>query len=332
MRLIRFKQYHFVPMDWKKIDFKKLWIFLPVIGLGLFVYIFINIGVDKIASAFVLIPLHIFILATLPAILRVLIYAYKWEYISKKQKIDLGFLFYIKITLVCMFYSLVTPGGLGWHIRIFYLQKKANITIEKCITNSLLDSVTGSFVGLSFAIIGSIVLFEYFPGILPIFLILMTLNIVGFSLFIKKRSGSKFFNILIKPIIPRKYRDKFDKSVNAFYEDIPRVRDLIVPLLVEVVIWIIIATEVYIIGLAFSIDSFISYPVFILVHTISIVAVGLIPITIGGLGIREGALVVLLLKFGVKQEVAFVISIAGLIVKLLIPAIIGMIISFRENR
>ena len=98
------------------------------------------------------------------------------------------------------------------------------------------------------------------------------------------------------------------------------------------VIWIIIASEVYIIGLAFSIDSFISYPVFILVHTISIVAIGIIPITIGGLGIREGALVFLLLAFGVKQEIAFVISIAGLIVKLLIPAIVGMIIAFRENK
>jgi uncharacterized membrane protein YbhN (UPF0104 family) len=62
------------------------------------------------------------------------------------------------------------------------------------------------------------------------------------------------------------------------------------------------------------------------------VAVGLIPITIGGLGVREGAFVVLLIKFGVTQEVAFVISIAGLIVKLLIPAIVGMIIAFRENR
>jgi hypothetical protein len=319
-------------MDWKRIDFKELWKFVPVIGLGLFIYIFIAIGVDKIANAFFMIPLHIYVLATLPVILRVLIYAYKWEYISKKQKIDLSFLFYIKITLVCMFYSLVTPGGLGWHIRIFYLQKKAKIPIEKCITNSLLDSVTGSFVGLSFAIIGSIVLFEYYPGILPIFLILMIINFVGFSLFIKKRTGSKFFNILIKPIIPRKYREKFDRSVNAFYEDIPKIRDLIVPLLIEVVIWIIIASEVYIIGLAFSIDSFISFPIFILVHTISIVAVGLIPITIGGLGIREGALVVLLLAFGIKQEVAFVISIAGLIVKLLIPAIVGMILAFRENR
>ena len=61
-------------------------------------------------------------------------------------------------------------------------------------------------------------------------------------------------------------------------------------------------------------------------------AIGLIPITIGGLGIREGALVVLLLAFGIKEEVAFVISIAGLIVKLLIPAIVGMIIAFKENR
>ena len=61
-------------------------------------------------------------------------------------------------------------------------------------------------------------------------------------------------------------------------------------------------------------------------------AIGLIPISIGGLGIREGSLVILLLAFGVKQEVAFVISIAGFFVKLVIPSIVGMIIAFRENR
>jgi uncharacterized protein (TIRG00374 family) len=319
-------------MDLKKVNFKKIWKFVPIIGLILFIYILISIGVDKIASTFILIPLHIYVLATLPMIIRVLIYGYKWQYISKKQKIDLSFLFCLKITLVCLFYSLVTPGGLGYHIRIFYLQKKAKIPIEKCITNSLIDSVTGSFIGFSFAIIGSVVLFNYFPGMLPIFVILLIINILGFSLFIRKKSGSKFFNILIKPLIPKKYRERFDKSINSFYEDIPRVRDLIVPLLIEVVNWIIIASEVYIIGLAFSIDSFISYPVFILVVTISIMVIGIIPITIGGLGIREGALVVLLLAFGVKQEVAFVISIAGLIVRLLIPAILGMIIAFKENR
>ena len=200
------------------------------------------------------------------------------------------------------------------------------------LTNSLLDAVTGSLIGLSFALIGSIILFDYFPGLLPIFILLQALNILGFALFIKKRRGSKFFTILVRPLIPKKYRERFDKSIEGFYEDIPRVRDLIIPLIIEIFIWIIIATEVYIIGMAFSIDSYISYPVFILVHSISIVAIGLIPISIGGLGIREGAFVILLLAFGVKQEIAFVVSLAGLIVKLVIPSIVGMIIAFRETR
>lgn len=319
-------------MDWKKIDFNKIWKFVPILGLIIFVYIIYSIGIEKIANTFVLIPIHIYVLAFLPTILRVFIYAYKWEYISKKQKINLDFIYYLKITLVCMFYSLITPGGLGWHIRIFYLRKKANLSIEKCTTNSLLDAVTGSLIGLSFALIGSIILFDYFPGLLPFFILLQALNILGFALFIKKRRGSKFFTILVRPLIPKKYRERFDKSIEGFYEDIPRVRDLIIPLIIEIFIWIIIASEVYIIGMAFSIDSYISYPVFILVHSISIVAIGLIPISIGGLGIREGAFVILLLAFGVKQEIAFVLSLAGLIVKLVIPSIVGMIIAFRENR
>ena len=192
MKLKRIKQYLIVPRDWKNTDFKKLSKFVPILGLFLFIYIIYSIGVEKIANTFVLIPIHIYVLASLPTILRVFIYGYKWEYISKKQKINIDFLFYLKITLVCMFYSLITPGGLGWHIRIFYLMKKAKLSIEKCTTNSLLDSVTGSLMGLSYAFIGSIVLFDNIPGLLPIFSILLILNILGFAMLLKKEEVVSF--------------------------------------------------------------------------------------------------------------------------------------------
>ena len=56
---------------------------------------------------------------------------------------------------------------------------------------------------------------------------------------------------------------------------------------------------------------------------------GIIPISIGGLGIREGTLVLLLSGFGVDPEVAFAISLVGYFLTNLIPGIMGWLISIK---
>jgi len=89
------------------------------------------------------------------------------------------------------------------------------------------------------------------------------------------------------------------------------------------------AIQVYIIAQAFLIN--ITFYEFILISIISVVISNILPISIGGLGIREGAFVFLLSKFGVQSEIAFVISISGFFVKILIPGLIGLIISFRKK-
>ena len=87
-------------MDWKKINFKKLTRFLPIIGVIIFVYMIYAIGAEKIANTFASIPLHIYVLAFIPSIVRVFLSALKSQYIAKKQKISLPFVEYTKIVLM----------------------------------------------------------------------------------------------------------------------------------------------------------------------------------------------------------------------------------------
>ena len=76
----------------------------------------------------------------------------------------------------------------------------------------------------------------------------------------------------------------------------------------------------------------IDYITFVLISIISVVATGILPISVGGLGVREGTFVVLMATIaGVSHEIAFVISLSGYLVKNLIPALIGMIISFKKE-
>ena len=313
----------------EKIKLKNIGKLFPIIGFIIFIYIITDIGIEKIGSAFSSIPLEYFLLALLLFIPRWLLSSYKWYFISKKQKMDFKLFFLSKIFLITLFLGSITPGAIGLHIRIYYLKTKSKASLEKCLTNSLIESGLSLITGLLIAFIGSIILIELYPElpiiILPFFIFYLSVFIV----LLEKRGGSKLFNILIRPFIPERYKTSIDKSVESLYQDIPKIKDMLIPFLIEIIVWIFAAIQVYIIAQAFLIN--ITFYEFILISIISVVISNILPISIGGLGIREGAFVFLLSKFGVQSEVAFVISISGFLVKILIPGLIGLIISFRKK-
>ena len=75
------------------INLKKLSKFIPIIGVILFVYIILNIGVEKIADTFLLISIHFYIIAAFIFILILILGSYKWKYLCDKQKIDLDIIY-----------------------------------------------------------------------------------------------------------------------------------------------------------------------------------------------------------------------------------------------
>jgi uncharacterized protein (TIRG00374 family) len=321
----------------RHINLKKLSKFIPIIGIVLLVYIIINIGVGKIANAFLLIPIHFFILAALPFILTLILGAYKAQYICKKQKMDLSRAYLIKLYLINCFYVTIIPGGIGSYIRIFYLKEKSKASIEKCLVNVFIDITTGFIIGFILALIGSIVLIQTFPekpeflSLILLILIFFIFYLTAFVVFMKKSGGKRLFKFFIRPLIPKNYKEKMDKSFESLYEDIPLYRDTIIPFLIEIVIWVIIALQVYIIATAFP-EFKIPFHEFLLIHTIAGVAIIILPISIGGLGVREGAFVYILYNFyGIPVDIAFVISLSGFIVKMLIPAMLGMALSFKKK-
>jgi uncharacterized membrane protein YbhN (UPF0104 family) len=184
-------------------------------------------------------------------------------------------------------------------------------------------------VGAFLALIGSVLLIEKNPGFFPVLLAFFLFMVITFVVFIQKKTGNKLFNFLVRPLIPSKYKQSFDDSIDSLYEDIPKIRDMAWPFLLELIIWIVAATQVYIIAQVFSIN--VPYIDFILISIISVVVTGILPISIGGLGIREGAFVILLSTYGVVPQIAFVISLAGFLVKHLIPGAVGLIISFFKS-
>lgn len=299
---------------------KKIIKIFPFIGVILFIYILVDIGVEKIANTFLLMPPIYFVLALSLLIPRFILHSYKWQYLCSKQKMAFPLLYLLKIFLISTFYAIITPAGIGLYSRAYFLKEKSKASWEKCISNSLIDTNLGFIIGVFLALIGSFILFDNFPGIFFILLSFFIFVFTAFIVLMKKERGDRFFRIFLRPFIPNRFREKIDKSVESLYEDLPRFRDLPIPILIETLTWIIAGSQVYILAQAFSID--IPYVTFVLIAIISTIAATL-PISIGGLGVREGTLVLLLSAYGVQPETAFAISLGGFIVKTLVPGIIG---------
>jgi uncharacterized protein (TIRG00374 family) len=273
--------------------------------------------------SFSAIPWYYYLIALVLFLPKLALSTIKWKYLCEKQNIQASTSSLLQLFLIGLFFGSVTPGGIGLHLRIYYLKQQSNVTFEKCLTNSIIDGTLNLLGGVFLAVVGSIILIARFPSFLPIILGFFILYLAAFLFFMEKRRGSSFFHFIIRPFIPEKHKHNLEEYLDLLYEDLPELSQTIIPFLYEIAIWIIAATQVYILAMAFDLP--ITYIDFILISTISVVISNMIPISIGGLGVREGVFVFCLASYLVPYEIAFVLSLAGFLVKSLIPSLIGLL-------
>ena len=300
----------------------KLLRILPIIGIILFLYLIYNIGIGNITQAFSSINKTLLILSLIIFIPRSLLQTYKWYMILKKQEIHLPFFFVYKTYFIGIFYGAVTPGWLGTFIRIPYIKNKAKISLGKSTSNIVIDSALDLIGIFILCTTGSILIYAYFPNLLPIIAGVFLIIIILILFFINRQRTDKFYQFFFKILIPQKYKKQIDKQLNEFYRDIPKIRQLTIPLILTLLSLILVYTQIYIIALALDINM--PYVYVILVYPL-VFLVELIPITISGLGTRETTLMGLfaILASNITETQIITMSIMGYFVTSLLPALVG---------
>ena len=147
---------------------------------------------------------------------------------------------------------------------------------------------------------------------------LMGIGVFGvYPLIIKILTRKDFKINWIKKIISK--QTDFDKITSATF---------LKSLLISFCVFLISITTSYLLLLSFNIIPFhIVFTVFPL-----ILLTNVLPVTIGNLGIREGATIYLLNDFKVSSEVAFNISILLFLLHSFIPALIGSMLIHRRTK
>lgn len=307
----------------KKNNWKK---FLPFIGLILFIYLLWRFDFQKIYQSILEIN-GWYLLFLLPLVIIVFyVQTLKWQLILRSQGINKDLMTLYKIQLVGVYYALLTPGKVGSVVKALYLKEAANKGLEECSSSVVIDKILETITLIFLGVIGSFFLIDRFPNLyLQLIFVLVIVTLLFYVFYSKKRTRvllKFFFNV----IIPEKFRSRLRQSFHLFYDMFPRKRQLILPTLLTIVNWLLIYCLSFVVALALGIK--INFLVFILLLPLAAMA-GLLPITILGLGTRETALIILFQPYGVLPGKLIAMSILGLALNYLLPALIGLVLSLK---
>ena len=302
---------------------------LPIIGIGVFIYIIYDIGIHNINESISKINVVFFIISFMIFFPRIIISTYKWKIISTEQGINIGLTSLLKFNIIGIFYGTVTPLWIGDYIRIPYLQEETGEPFGKCASTVIIDQAVELVALFILALGGGLIIIRRLPMVfLALFALFIIFMIAAIFLKDKKRSR-RFFLFIYRFFIPQKLKGLMEQEFHSFYSHIPPLKFLFFPLLLEIGSYILFFTQIFILTLSFPFN--IPYTKFILIYPIASL-ISLIPIAVSGLGTREGTLIHLFALYGIPSDKIVAISLGGYIVTLLLPSFIGGILSISMHK
>ncbi|MBE5959651.1 MAG: flippase-like domain-containing protein [Lachnospiraceae bacterium] len=271
---------------------KKLFLFIQItISVGLLVAILRKSDIDEIVKGVRYLDSGLYIVGIILSVVFVIINAIKWSVICKVDIKDS-----IQLTYISQFYATILPGQItGEAVKIVYAKKKG-IDISNSTASVLIDKVT-SFSAIFFLGLIGIVFDNKSAGILLVFAGLIVASVLMFVFY-------KRFSLYLKLIMGRK-KNKATKKINRFlcimdeYMDNSNV--LVVAILISIVCQVVGMMSHFLVLKAVGL----SIHFYSLMWIYAFLSIALfVPISIGGLGVREASYVGFLGLYGISREIA----------------------------
>jgi len=294
-------------------------------GIAIFIYILMGIDIQNLlATTFGIPPVYtiILILFVLPIML---VRGTRWKVITEGLDLTLSVLQATGALCLSHLANLVIPGSLGDLVRVPYMKQLGN-RVDRSIISILVDAVLGSIVPFTTGIFAITIILEI-NITLELFLLCIVWIIGGYCVY--RVIHATLWPRLMQARMRRLMRDGLrGKSFFTFPSILTSIgkASIALSLSLSVLLFGLYITQAYI--LAISLDMSIDW--LYLAVTLGLTSLlTAIPITIQGLGLREGVLLFMLtpLGFGPVRIISFSLT---LMLVNLIPAIAGFVIWSRN--
>lgn len=254
---------------------------------------------------------------------------YKQYVLLKARNISLSFWKLFSINMIGAFWGTFLPSSLSTDVvRGVYLVKSgADNAIS--LSSVVVDRFLGIFSLLVIALIGLL-----FSGDLiqdnniKSFIILLTAFLIIFLFVFQLKATSNFVDKLLKFIKFKSIGSKLIKLHRAFLEYKHYPKAIFYSFLLSILVQALRVADIYIIALAFGVEIGLM-SLFILVPIIMIVV--MVPISIGGIGVREGAFVGFFKLIKIEPSVSIVIAVTASLIATLVALSGGIFYIFYRS-
>jgi len=249
--------------------------------------------------------------------------AERWRILLKAQGVRLGVGTLSVTVLISFLYSNVLPTTIGGDVyRIYDSAKKGDMPAEKAASVVLVERFSGVVSGASYAVIA---LFLGFTAIgeqsviIPIVIFFTFSLVIGFLII--NPSILKLDRLVARISFLNKIRKRLKNIYNTLRSFKQAKLSLFLALILSFAMQFMIILEYYLAAKALDID--LGLVAFVFISPV-VAIITMLPISIGGLGLRENALVFILVAMGVANERAAVFSLLILVMFLALGILGGL--------
>ena len=258
--------------------------------------------------------------------------SFRWYLLVKERKLESSFSTILSFNFTGLFFSIFLPGRTGGDIaRAYYIAKSSDNRAE-AISTIIIWRMIGIIALTFIALIASFTSFFLLDDKSIIFVILAIILLIYSMLFLLSNrklmnSFSNKLSLLVKRVLKLNLESKIKTLYNALHDYTNKKKLLIINIILGIVVHSLIITSWYVISQSLDIDiSYIYF--FLLIPIISLL--NTIPISLNGVGVREGAAVLLFGNFGLELTQSLSMGLLFSVISLALGLIGGIFYIFKK--
>ena len=302
---------------------KSRWLFRSI-GLVVFILILFEVDLDKAWRLLKTVDPRFVLLSLVLQAIGLLISTLRWQFIMRQLELRLPFSRSFIYQLIGTAAALVTPGQLGEFIKVLYHHQEG-LPVPESLLSVFIDRALDLLLLLLFGIIALTVIFGVSPTLLVVILAVGGLMLVISLLFAQKSAEiPDWLAITLAQVSPKTYRKMMRNNTYRLAQHIGafKLRFLLTCMIFTILNYLLLLFRVYALVLALHIEM----PFWYFAMTVPLLRlVGLVPISVLGIGTRDLTAIYLFGQVGVPGEAALLISALGLIT-LQVQALSGVLV------
>jgi len=271
------------------------------------------------------------ILAFILSLLTLLVVSLRWVYLLRTINVNFSIFWAYLSYLIGGFYGVVMPGTIGSDtFRVMVCKSRTNNSMSRILSSVIVERFLGVLALLLLVYVSwafnQHVLYQFDFFVIPILIVtIATMALIVIWLFVDLSIIKKILSTLLQ------YHPKALDFINLALDSINAIskKHLLIAFGYSVIAHFVEILAVYALSQALSID--INLGVFLIIVPFVFLS-SLLPISLGGMGLMEGILVFLLVKFGVTSSDAVLLAFLFLFNRLFVNMFGGIVQVFVKKQ